>query len=982
MKPKLWYISLPPGAETAGCLLICLFYSRQSPPPVRSPARFRYPWGADALGLLALLGFACAVAFPVFLGRVPVATDTLTLWGPLAGSGHQPVHNDVLADSALENLPAQVFVRRSLMHGEWPLWDPDLFAGYAFLGNVQNQLYYPVSWILWLLPLAAAIQTSVVLHLWLAGAGMYALARVLGASRTGSVRAGLAFAGSGQLYMAVELPVVADIYVWLPWVVAASERAWHERSARWTAGAALLFGVLILAGNPSWLLYSSLFLALWLGARVLVLAMATYGPRADGVPGIVARRHFWGQVARAGAILAGGPALAAIQLLPFIEKVQLSSRLTAGPPAAAPFAALPDLLGRQMRLFVPQFYGTSVGNIGEPLLFNNCWYVGLAPLALALGALALRRERRVLFLGAVGLSAWAVAAGLPLFRQLQQLPGLQAQVPERIAYLFIFCAAVLSGLGWDAWLTLARQHPVRAIALTTALGLLALPVIVALGTPHSPAQGTPDLYRLQTQALQQAGWIAGALLLWAGALVVLRGDRWQAGHATLAGGLLGLTVVDLLTYAPGYNTYVAPATLQPQAPVAGVLHADPGLWRMLAADTPLPMLVPNMATLFGLHDVQGYDSLPLAHYTTFWAASDPHAAPATYFNVMIRPQNYQSPLADLLNVQYVTTVAPINAIQQTDATSWVGELGRAPIGQSFLAPRQLTGIDIAFDTAGRVNHAPVILHIRRSIAAPQDLVQQIVDPAAWRGQPWISFTFPPLAVAKGDPLVVVLDSPQAQAGDAVGVRGSKRPRLRGGALFLGGHYQRRDLAFIARGVLPSKLARRYEGAGVVYTNRVALPRAFVVGTAEVLSPSGVLERLAQPTFDPRRAVLIEQPPPAGWPPPAGESLAPGSMTVTQYSNLSVTVVAPMQRAGWLVLSDVNYPGWTAEVDGQPAPLYTAYYILRAVPLPPGLHRVHFVFRPASVLVGSLVSGISLLLAWGGLALPWRGRHPWPKRRSW
>src|SRR5207245_1155212 len=99
----------------------------------------------------------------------------------------------------------------------------------------------PVAWLLLLLPLPNAIQVNVVLHLWLAGAGMYVLARVLGASRGGSLLASLAFAASGQLYTVLEMTGASDIYPWLPWVLAAGETAWRRGSWRWTAVAGLLF---------------------------------------------------------------------------------------------------------------------------------------------------------------------------------------------------------------------------------------------------------------------------------------------------------------------------------------------------------------------------------------------------------------------------------------------------------------------------------------------------------------------------------------------------------------------------------------------------------------------------------------------------------------------------------------------------------------------------------------------------------------------
>jgi hypothetical protein len=547
-------------------------------------------------------------------------------------------------------------------------------------------------------------------------------------------------------------------------------------------------------------------------------------------------------------------------------------------------------------------------------------------------------------------------------------------VPERIAYLFIVCACVLSALGFDAWLALARRRPWVAAgsgALLLGAGLL---VADRLAAVYRQPGTDPALHALQGTALRQAALIAGSLLIWASALVILRGDRRWWGRATLAGLLLGTTVVDLLTYAPGYNTYVTPERLIPQARAVEVISTDSGLWRIMAPDAPNPMFPPNVAALYGLPDVQGYDSLTLKRYIDFWASVDTTAGQTNYFNVMVRPQNYFRGLADLLNVKYITTWAPLGDERQMDVRGAAVEVGAAPLAQSLRAPQRLTSIDIAFDTGGRRPRAPITLRVRRGMAETPDLVTQTIDPAAWTGQPWIAFTFPPLDVAKGDPLVFILEAPAAHPGQGVRVRASQGEKYRYGAAYQAGQWREWDLAFIARGALPDKLERVYDSDVAVYVNHAALPRAFTVAGAEVLTPTAMLERLGERTFDPRQAVLLEQPPPAAFGMTTGDGLPPGTATITRYRNLSVELTAQMARPGWLVLGDVNYPGWQVEVDGRPAPLYTAYYILRAVPLPAGDHQVRFVFRPASVAIGGIISTGALLAALVVLGASPLGRH--------
>ncbi len=71
--------------------------------------------------------------------------------------------------------------------------------------------------------------------------------------------------------------------------------------------------------------------------------------------------------------------------------------------------------------------------------------------------------------------------------------------------------------------------------------------------------------------------------------------------------------------------------------------------------------------------------------------------------------------------------------------------------------------------------------------------------------------------------------------------------------------------------------------------------------------------------------------------------------------------ATLDRPAWWVLSDQNYPGWTATVDDVDEKVYTAYYLFRAVWLDAGPHDIAFSFQPTTLLPSSFISGVALAL---------------------
>jgi hypothetical protein len=146
----------------------------------------------------------------------------------------------------------------------------------------------------------------------------------------------------------------------------------------------------------------------------------------------------------------------------------------------------------------------------------------------------------------------------------------------------------------------------------------------------------------------------------------------------------------------------------------------------------------------------------------------------------------------------------------------------------------------------------------------------------------------------------------------------------------------------------------------VYRNETALPRAFLVQDAVVAADHedawGMIQRAG---FDPATTVVLEGDPPL-IAQPAAQPAGPIIARVSRYEPNAVEIQVEAPAEGYLVLSDPYYPGWQAQVDGEPVALLRANYAFRAVAVPAGSHAVTMVFRPNTWRAGLALTSLTIL----------------------
>jgi hypothetical protein len=145
----------------------------------------------------------------------------------------------------------------------------------------------------------------------------------------------------------------------------------------------------------------------------------------------------------------------------------------------------------------------------------------------------------------------------------------------------------------------------------------------------------------------------------------------------------------------------------------------------------------------------------------------------------------------------------------------------------------------------------------------------------------------------------------------------------------------------------------------IVENPRALDRVFVPrGVGMVDDQRQLMSNLANPQFDPRDVAFVE----AKVDLPA---TTVGKAALVEETPRRVEITAKMETAGLVVLADSWHPGWQAAIDEEPSPMLQVNSALRGVIVPPGMHRLVFVYQPASFRRGLILASIAaaVLLLW-------------------
>ena len=594
----------------------------------------------EIIAFCAILAVSIAVFFheTLFCGKVLSPADVLLVSAGFRGDGegdYEPA-NRLLMDPVLQFQPWLEFSRSMIRSGRLPLWNGHAGCGAPHLANGQSAVFDPFHLLAYLGPTPQAYAWIAAGQLWMAGLGMFLLARAWGLGPWGRWFAGSVYPFCGFLVLWLLFPVTA-VAIWMPWLFLATDHVFRVPGLKGAGWLAAVVALIIFGGH------------IQTSAHVL-LAGGLYAI----AKGIWARAHL--PKARQAIIswafgTSLGLVLAAVQIVPlgfYLAKSSVwSDRQSERPPwwkvdrpriLDAACTAMPYIYGSQRRGHPNVARALGVHNLNE----SAGGYAGLATLIwLAPLAVVTRgRTHQVAFLtGLAALGAMGSFRLPPVDNLLRSLPVLEVTDNRRLTLWVAFGLTLLGGFGLDQLhqsRRIARVWLGAWVALGLVLGAVAysIPMLegplrerasahyrqAALASPGADAQTYQA--RAERQVRRIIGYLPAYHALTAAELGLLAAlaacaRRRRGCPFWIQPTLFGLTMLDLAFLGVDLNPAI-PASVHSFEPqlIARLRQGVPKNGRVLGLGEELP---PNTLMRFGLDDPRNYDSVELASSLAWFA---------------------------------------------------------------------------------------------------------------------------------------------------------------------------------------------------------------------------------------------------------------------------------------------------------------------------------------------------------------------------
>ena len=368
-------------------------------------------------------------------------------------------------DNLLINIPSKLFLVEQLRQGVFPLWNPYIFSGSPFLADINFSLLYPLNVLYFFIPAFRALTISVMINFLIAIIGTYVFARSVNLSRFGSILSSVVFGFSGTMVVYTNNVPMLQVVSLLPWVIWSVHQYILLPSAKTLVIATSLASMQVIAGHPQLTYYT------WLltGALIVWEVTRTILVKKQGL-------SLWKTLKFLAVLMGLLLLVTAIQVLPFLEFVRLSTRVGRGFEYAA-FDSLHPL--SILRFIIPNIVG--VARDGTAWARGGSVYGFTGVISLLLAAFTPKRNPYVRFFSVVtilsllfAMGSYTVVFGLAYYL----VPGIGLfRSPQHFLLLYTFGIAILAGFGLDYWrsgLSMRGTRLIRALGIIGSVAAIAL----------------------------------------------------------------------------------------------------------------------------------------------------------------------------------------------------------------------------------------------------------------------------------------------------------------------------------------------------------------------------------------------------------------------------------------------------------------------------------------------------------------------------
>jgi hypothetical protein len=366
--------------------------------------------------------------------------------------------------------PSKQILRQVVKDGEFPYWNRYISAGQPIAANPEYEVFYPLTWLILLPNYDFGYRLLILVHIYIALFGMYALLRSMGLRRFASFAGAFTFGLGGLFLSYVNLLPILFCTAWIPLVALYVRRFLLYHQLRDFALGSLFLGLQFLIGEPTTILQTGALV----GCYALYRGWHSNPRLIKSMTGLFSIALFY----------ASGLLVGAAQILPAIDHVHESARsrpfdfnlVTAWSFPGARLAELvyPNLLGHISIDRVTWYWGGGLYPLmGSPFLYSI--YCGLLLIAVAVGGIYARpRGGRLVLCLVVCSFLIALGGHTPLFRFLYD-HGIASSIryPEKFLLMGLFAVIVFGSQMLDRLLIGDRQVRDRAFGFVLAATIIA-----------------------------------------------------------------------------------------------------------------------------------------------------------------------------------------------------------------------------------------------------------------------------------------------------------------------------------------------------------------------------------------------------------------------------------------------------------------------------------------------------------------------------